>query len=300
MSTEENPPATPTPSTAPSGKWARGHEFRRFLINTFDCLAAFRTAEEGEPTEAALAPTAPPYVLDVAGGKGDVGIPLRMAGVPCGIVDPRVVDLRATKLMKNIIFHLERTDTKTGDALRAKLPPQYHRCPPLPDVFPEWFSAAPEEGSETEGLAAAKARCDLVVGMHPDQATEPIVDFALKAGKPFAVVPCCVFPRENRHRRVEAKRSDSSRNSREAVDAAKRTRTETSGAAADAGKSEEALPSPSVATPLPQRMVAVENHEQFVRYLAAKTPPSGKIEVTELPFGGRNTVVFWRGPTTSP
>lgn len=31
------------------------------------------------------------------------------------------------------------------------------------------------------------------VGMHPDQATECIVDAALLLGKPFAVVPCCVF-----------------------------------------------------------------------------------------------------------
>jgi hypothetical protein len=30
--------------------------------------------------------------------------------------------------------------------------------------------------------------------MHPDQATEPIVDAAIELGKPFAVVPCCVFP----------------------------------------------------------------------------------------------------------
>ncbi|KAJ8614589.1 hypothetical protein CTAYLR_004969 [Chrysophaeum taylorii] len=34
---------------------------------------------------------------------------------------------------------------------------------------------------------------DLVVGLHPDEATEAIVDAALKYGLPFAVVPCCVF-----------------------------------------------------------------------------------------------------------
>ena len=28
----------------------------------------------------------------------------------------------------------------------------------------------------------------------PDQATEVIADFALAHGKPFALVPCCVFP----------------------------------------------------------------------------------------------------------
>ena len=42
----------------------------------------------------------------------------------------------------------------------------------------------------------------VIVGMHPDQATEPVVDAALAAGKPFAVVPCCVFPHSNPHRRL--------------------------------------------------------------------------------------------------
>ena len=37
------------------------------------------------------------------------------------------------------------------------------------------------------------AGCAMIVGMHPDGATEPIVDFALASGKPFAVVPCCVY-----------------------------------------------------------------------------------------------------------
>lgn len=36
--------------------------------------------------------------------------------------------------------------------------------------------------------------CSVLVGLHPDQATEAIVDAALALGKPFAVVPCCVFP----------------------------------------------------------------------------------------------------------
>lgn len=43
--------------------------------------------------------------------------------------------------------------------------------------------------------------CSAVIGMHPDQATEAIVDFALQYSKPFAVVPCCVFPDLFKHRR---------------------------------------------------------------------------------------------------
>jgi hypothetical protein len=46
------------------------------------------------------------------------------------------------------------------------------------------------------------ADCSVVLGLHPDQATEPIVRACLQARKPFAVVPCCVFPDTNTHRRT--------------------------------------------------------------------------------------------------
>ncbi len=33
--------------------------------------------------------------------------------------------------------------------------------------------------------------CDLVVGLHPDGATRPIVEYAAHHRLPFAIVPCC-------------------------------------------------------------------------------------------------------------
>lgn len=33
----------------------------------------------------------------------------------------------------------------------------------------------------------------LLVGMHPDEATDAVIDVAIKYNKPFVVVPCCVF-----------------------------------------------------------------------------------------------------------
>jgi hypothetical protein len=42
----------------------------------------------------------------------------------------------------------------------------------------------------------------LTTGMHPDQATEAIVDLALRLCVPFAVVPCCVYPSLFPHRRL--------------------------------------------------------------------------------------------------
>merc|ERR1711862_968019 len=38
--------------------------------------------------------------------------------------------------------------------------------------------------------------CSCVVGMHPDQAAEGIVDFALRMKKPFALLPCCVYSKQ--------------------------------------------------------------------------------------------------------
>lgn len=43
---------------------------------------------------------------------------------------------------------------------------------------------------------------DLVCGMHPDQATEPLVDLALAMNKPFAVVPCCIYSAQFPSRRL--------------------------------------------------------------------------------------------------
>ena len=69
------------------------------------------------------------------------------------------------------------------------------------------------DGGDGSTLTADEVRRVLassaaVVGMHPDGATEAIVDFALEHGKLFACVPCCVysaaFPlrRDARGRRV--------------------------------------------------------------------------------------------------
>ncbi|KAL3154156.1 hypothetical protein ABBQ32_013679 [Trebouxia sp. C0010 RCD-2024] len=44
--------------------------------------------------------------------------------------------------------------------------------------------------------------CSVIVGIHPDQAAEPIIDFAQRTGRPFAMVPCCVYPMEFPRRRL--------------------------------------------------------------------------------------------------
>jgi hypothetical protein len=55
--------------------------------------------------------------------------------------------------------------------------------------FPELFW-----GDLDSATGKLLQKCDVLLGMHPDQATETIVDTALRLKKPFAIVPCCVFP----------------------------------------------------------------------------------------------------------
>ena len=55
------------------------------------------------------------------------------------------------------------------------------------------------EAPENEQLVK---NCSVLVGMHPDEATDAIVDMALAYNKPFAIVPCCVFSKIFQHRKL--------------------------------------------------------------------------------------------------
>ena len=66
-----------------------------------------------------------------------------------------------------------------------------------------WNEELKSENDQVRLLMEKMSNCSVVVGMHPDQATEAIVDFALRENKPFAIVPCCVFPRMFQNRRLE-------------------------------------------------------------------------------------------------
>ena len=95
--------------------------------------------------------------------------------------------------------------------------------------------------------------CSVVVGLHPDQATDAAVDLALAFGKPFAVVPCCTYSRDFPRRRLP--------------------------------------PGPG----RPRGGGAVTTHAHLVEYLLAKAPPGMTIERDELPFEGKNVVVYSLG-----
>ncbi|BDA45808.1 hypothetical protein COCOBI_07-5950 [Coccomyxa sp. Obi] len=70
-------------------------------------------------------------------------------------------------------------------------------------TFPEAAAQAVHvSAADVDRVIDTWRRCSILVGMHPDQATEAIVDFAQRMRKPFAVVPCCVYAAEFPRRRL--------------------------------------------------------------------------------------------------
>lgn len=115
-------------------------------------------------------------VLDVAGGRGDLAFELTVKkGISCVVVDPRPAKLK-------------RWQAKLVKKKEVKLPEHYQL------YFDDQFFA-------TSKLDPATIK--LVVGLHPDEATESIMDLSLVAGLACCLVPCCVFSALSPHRRLK-------------------------------------------------------------------------------------------------
>lgn len=75
------------------------------------------------------------------------------------------------------------------------------------DTHPLGYQEQPSSHSATVGDAMDALKIilatKLVLGFHPDQATDSAFELAQLLGVPYCIVPCCVFPRENTHRRLE-------------------------------------------------------------------------------------------------
>ena len=167
-------------------------------------------------------------VVDVAGGSGALSHELVTRwGVPCTIVDP-ARRRRATTARHRRLF-------ASRDANAAAIAAEIGwsaRSPLARHLLREWtgFGKAAHvkrsfdaSGMREANFAALLRDCSAIVGMHPDEATGALVDAALALRKPFAVVPCCVFP-ESHPERVSRATGERVRTTAELVDHAARAR----------------------------------------------------------------------------
>ena len=107
-------------------------------------------------------------IIDVAGGKQHVSRYLAIAyGLQCTVVDPR-----------------QPTPLSSTDAAILTL-----NGTPQPAYVQSEF-----DSGFCDAHAPLVHDSAVVIGQHPDEATEPIVREALRLNRPFAIVPCCVFP----------------------------------------------------------------------------------------------------------
>lgn len=176
-------------------------------------------------------------VVDVAGGSGYLSLALGSCGVKATVVDPRenvgTLPRRHRKAWRKLV---ERHNRRNGDGAEPISIPGAASAGcvlPSPVQFQflrAWFGTPPQGVDEgfrhpdletMDGTADRGARgssspalpvvddshtlltsCSALVALHPDEATDAVVDAAVAAQTPFCVVPCCVFSRLFPHRRV--------------------------------------------------------------------------------------------------
>ena len=131
--------------------------------------------------------------------------------------------------------------------------------------------------SERSRLVQTLNGASIIVGMHPDQATEHIVSCALALGKPWAVVPCCVFSREFPDRKLYNYDSSAAA----AVRPVRLSRGDS-----------DCVPATSAPS------TAVVEFSEFVEYLRRKPMELGQQRANQiyLPWQGKNSVVYARSP----
>jgi len=139
-------------------------------------------------------------VLDVAGGQGDLSWALHMDhDVQCTLIDPGI---RRGGLLRS---WQRRALRKSGKEAFAHLAVEFGVAEfgngvggtqQIEVGHVDAVASTPQRRRRVSQAphAALLQTASLVVGLHPDQATEAIVDLALANGRKFAVVPCCVFP----------------------------------------------------------------------------------------------------------
>lgn len=148
-------------------------------------------------------------VLDIAGGRGELAFELCVKRqIPCCVLDPRCPGggSPAAEWHDWHVSRQQRLWFKAAKGIRSYVECQEFvaKCPLKQCQVPvETAIHALKNGDEAwEDVL----KCQVVVGLHPDQATGGIVELAMALKRPFAVVPCCTFADDFPERRLSGDR----------------------------------------------------------------------------------------------
>jgi hypothetical protein len=142
-------------------------------------------------------------VLDIAGGKGEIAMFLsRGFGVPTIVIEPKERKLQSYwyARLRRLIYRFETGNMDRPDWESGKINVDLTKWPH--DETPHYMHTVLDD-QFLKDYPDIISNASVFIGLHSDQATEPIVDAAIQMGRAFAVVPCCVFSHENRERRLK-------------------------------------------------------------------------------------------------
>ena len=135
-------------------------------------------------------------VLDIAGGGSNAGITFELSlrrGMESIVIDPRAVKLNKTQ--RNTLQFRKDNRERLQPGLEIS-----HQAAALTKRFREWKPSQLQVLFDEDFAASEIGNhllrdCVAVVGMHPDEATDAIIQLAMRYDKPWMICPCCVFPR---------------------------------------------------------------------------------------------------------
>ena len=217
---EDEECAVPTTTTRKYRKQKNEDRFAKF--------ASFLVAEHGHE---ALANGS--GIMDIAGGSGRLAYELSVRrGIRCCVFDPKTPTLKRSqwKALSERRYSAERLmAVADGSALAEEIASRMLAAEPkfvqhyltstswqpgighnrVEEEMSQFYATLPVEAAgavelSAECVARLLEQASVIVGLHADQATEPVIDLAIAMGKSGAVVPCCIFPTLFSHRRCHA------------------------------------------------------------------------------------------------
>jgi hypothetical protein len=218
-------------------------------------------------------------------------------------------------------YHQHAKPTVTARSKRKRLRSSTFSSSPSPSHHDSFSTERATDDSNKQeppppldALAALRlfsSSIKLIVGFHPDQATEACMDLAVLLNIPFCVVPCCVFPNEFPNRNIPVAMSTITN-----TNASSAARSETMSIPSRQGsihqleeegedKSRNGMdpdePFEEQTTTSSSATTRVRTYSQFLTYLKQKYQPH-KVQTAELNFDftetAKNIVLYTLPPSS--